>query len=179
MKILITGASGRVAKYVIEDQERDHELLLVSRRYPSEGPNGARTDAPFVHANLICPDECQRVVAEVDAVAHIGAIGHPTDDTFRNNTLSTYYLAEAMRQEGVRLMIFALSNCALRLGWCWGEQLLACRRAEPSDPVRHMDGFWCLVEMCDAAQAFRKALEQPLPETPHYFGYEPQYCRRE
>jgi nucleoside-diphosphate-sugar epimerase len=226
VKILITGASGRVAKYVIEDLERDHELLLVSRRHPSEGSNGTRTDAPFVRADLTSPDECRRVVAGVDAVAHIGAIGHPTDDTFRNNTLSTYYLAEAMRQEGVRLMVFASSNCALghcfrtsghpfeaqylpfdeqhpsaieenyglskkageltlesytrahgltccalRLGWCWGEQLLAWRRAEPFDPARHMGGFWCYVDMRDAAQAFRKALEQPLPATPHYSSY--------
>jgi nucleoside-diphosphate-sugar epimerase len=226
MKILVTGASGRVAKAVIEDMQRDHELLLVSRRHPSEGPNGTRTDAPFVRADLTSLEECRRVVAGVDAVAHIGAIGHPTDDTFRNNTLSTYYLAEAMRQEGVRLMVFASSNCALghcfrtsghpfearyfpfdeqhpsvieenyglskktgeltlesytrshgiscyalRLGWCWNEQQVARRREEPFDPARGAGGFWCYVDMRDAAQAFRRALEQPLGETPRYGNY--------
>jgi nucleoside-diphosphate-sugar epimerase len=80
-------------------------------------PNGARTSAPFTRADLTSLDECRRVVAGVDAVAHIGAIGHPTDDTFRNNSLSTYYMAEAMHQEGVKRMVFASSNCAL--GHCF------------------------------------------------------------
>ena len=77
---------------MIEDLERDQELLLVSRRHPSERSNGTRTDAPFVCADLTSPDECRRVVEGVDAVTHIGATGHLTDDTFCNNTLSTYYL---------------------------------------------------------------------------------------
>jgi nucleoside-diphosphate-sugar epimerase len=226
MKILVTGASGRVAKYVIEDMQRDHELLLVSRRHPSEGPNGTRTDAAFTRADLTSLDACRRVVAGMDAVAHIGAIGHPTDDTFRNNTISTYYMAEAMRQEGVRHMVFASSNCALghcfrtsghpfeaqyfpfdeqhpsvleenyglskkageltlesytrahgitcyalRLGWCWGDDLIARRRNEPFDPAQHTGGFWCYVDMRDAAQAFRKALERSPGEQAHYGHY--------
>jgi nucleoside-diphosphate-sugar epimerase len=226
MKILVTGASGRVAKAVIEDMQRDHELLLVSRRHPSEGPNGTRTDAPFVRADLTSLEECRRVVAGVDVVAHIGAIGHPTDDTFRNNALSTYYVAEAMRLEGVRKMVFASSNCALghcfrtsghpfeaqyfpfdeqhpsvieenyglskktgeltlesytrahgiscyamRLGWCWSERELAWRRENPFDPAKHAGGFWCYVDMRDAAQAFRRAIELPAPEAPHYGNY--------
>jgi nucleoside-diphosphate-sugar epimerase len=226
MKILITGASGRVAKYVIEDLQKDHELLLVSRRHPNEGPNGTRTDSPFVRADMTNLDDCRRVLAGIDAVVHIGAIGHPTDDTFRNNSLSTYYLAEAMRQEGVRLMVFASSNCALghcfrtsghpfevqyfpfdeqhpsvieenyglskktgeltlesytrshgincysiRLGWCWNDELIRRRRTDPFDPARHIGGFWCYVDMRDAAQAFRKALENPLPDRPHYGNY--------
>jgi hypothetical protein len=50
---------------VIEDLERDYELLLALPCHPSDISNGTWTD-----------------------------------DTFRNNTLSTYYLVEAMCQEG-------------------------------------------------------------------------------
>jgi nucleoside-diphosphate-sugar epimerase len=226
MKIVVTGASGRVAKAVIEDLQGDHELLLVSRRHPSEGPNGTRTNAPFVSADLTTLDACRRVVQGADAVAHIGAIGHPTEDTFRNNALSTYYMAEAMRQEGVKRMVFASSNCALghcfrtsghpfeaqffpfteqhpsvieenyglskktneltleaytrsnglycyalRLGWCWDEQLMQRRRTQPFDPAQHVGGFWCYVDMRDTAQAFRKALECSLPAEPHFGAY--------
>jgi UDP-glucose 4-epimerase len=115
MKVLITGASGHVSKYVIEDLQRDHELVLLSRRHPSEldPARSARTDAPFVRGDLNAPEDCRRAVEGVDVVVHIGANNWLGPDTFRNNTVGTYNLLEAMRQAGVRRMVFASSNCAL------------------------------------------------------------------
>jgi nucleoside-diphosphate-sugar epimerase len=113
MKLLITGASGHVAKYVIEDLQRDHELVLFSRRHPSEGGYGTRTDAAFVRGDLGTPEDCVRVVDGVDAVIHIGANNWIGPDTFRNNTVGTYNLLEAMRGAGIKRMVFASSNCAL------------------------------------------------------------------
>ena len=113
MNVLVTGASGHVAKFVIEDLQRDHELVLLSRRHPSEGGHGLRSDAPFVRGDLAAPDDCARAVQGVDAVVHIGANPWLGPDTFRNNTVGTYNLLEAMRAAGVRRMVFASSNCAL------------------------------------------------------------------
>ncbi|MBC8077137.1 MAG: NAD(P)-dependent oxidoreductase, partial [Chloroflexales bacterium] len=210
----------------IEDLERDHELLLTSRRHPADGPHRTRTAAPYAPADLTSLDDCRRIVAGVDAVAHIGAIGHPTPDTYRTNTLSTYYLLEAMREAGVRHMVYASSNCALghcfrtsghvfearyfpfdeqhpsaleenyglskkaselsleaytraygfvcyalRLNWCWGERELALRSQQPFDAARHTGGFWAYVDMRDVAQAFRRALERPIPAEGHYGSY--------
>jgi nucleoside-diphosphate-sugar epimerase len=117
MRVLITGASGYVAKYVIEDLEGDHELVLLSRRHPSEGRFGTQTKAPFIRGDLTSMEDCRRAVEGVDAVAHIGAIGHPTPETFGNNSVSTYNLLEAAREAGIGRFIFASSNCAL--GHCF------------------------------------------------------------
>jgi len=113
MRILVTGASGYVPKFVIEDLEPDHELVLLSRRHPSEGPHGVRTAAPFMRGDLTVLDDCRRAVEGVDAIAHIGANNWISPDTFRNNTLGTYCLLEAAREAGVRRVVFASSNCAL------------------------------------------------------------------
>ena len=113
MNLLVTGASGAVAQSVIADLAQDHRLVLCSRRHPSAVGHTVPAGATFLHADLTNSEDCQRVVAGVDAVVHIGANSWHGPDTFRTNTLSTYYLLEAMRQAGIRRMVFASSNCAL------------------------------------------------------------------
>lgn len=113
MKVLITGAAGHVTKYVIEDLQQDHDLTLVGRRHPSEVRPELQTKAAFLCGDLTIPDDCKRAVDGADAIVHIGANNWLSPDTFRNNTLSTYYLLEAARETGIKRMVFASSNCAL------------------------------------------------------------------
>lgn len=117
MRILVTGASGYVASFVIEELERNHELTLFGRRHPSEGPHGMETNAAFIRGDLTHLDDCRRAVSGVEAIAHIGGINVPSDATFRVNALGTYYLMEAAREVGVRRVVLASSNCAL--GHCF------------------------------------------------------------
>ena len=48
MKVLITGASGRLAGYVIRELADQHELVLTSRRKPAE----EFSDLPWVQGDL-------------------------------------------------------------------------------------------------------------------------------
>ncbi|HMP42566.1 MAG TPA: NAD(P)-dependent oxidoreductase [Roseiflexaceae bacterium] len=138
MHVLITGASGYVSKYVIADLEHDHRLRLFSRRAPADGGHATQTQAAFVRGDLTTLDNCLRAAEGVDAIVHIGANNWISADTFRNNTLGTYYLLEAAREHGIRRIVFASSNCAL--GHCarpagvpFEPQYLPIDEAHPGD----------------------------------------------
>jgi len=129
MNVLITGASGRLGEYVIRDLQDDYELVLFSRRQPPEEFG----DLPWIEGDLNSFADCQRAVAGVDAVQHLGAqpwpVDHPNmrdraaeqgipfDATFKTNMLGTYYLMQAAVEEGVQTVVMAGSNCALGHGF--------------------------------------------------------------
>lgn len=129
MKVLITGASGRLAPYVIRELEDRHELVLTSRRRPSE----EFSNLDWVSADLTSIGDCRTAAEGIDAIQHLGAQSWPTDHpkhrdkaqragipfdtTFETNMLGTYYLMQAAVEAGVSLVVMAGSNCALGHGY--------------------------------------------------------------
>ncbi len=129
MKVLITGASGRLAKYVVRELERDHELILTSRRKPPEELSRFK----WIQGDLTNFDDCRRAVEGVEAIQHLGAqpwpVDHPAeranaaergipfDATFKTNMLGTYYLMQSAVEFGVKIVVMAGSNCALGHGY--------------------------------------------------------------
>jgi len=129
MKVLITGASGRLAGYVIRELADQHELVLTSRRKPDE----EFSDLPWVQGDLTNFEVCQRMMDGVEAIQHLGAqpwpVDHPSsrekaeeqgipfDATFKTNMLGTYYLMQAAVQAKVKTVVMAGSNCALGHGY--------------------------------------------------------------
>ena len=129
MKVLITGANGKLATYVIRALAGTHDLVLFSRRQPS----AEFAQYPWIQGDLTDFAACQRAVEGVDAIQHIGAQpwpvdhpnmreraaeqGYPFDATFKTNMLGTYYLMQAAVAAGVKTVVMAGSNCALGHGF--------------------------------------------------------------
>ena len=119
MKILITGASGRLGEFVIRELASEHALVLMSRRTPP----AEFSHLPFIQGDLNNFEDCQRAVEDVDAIQHLGAHnrdplttqiyagraaearGIRFDATFKTNMLGTYYLMQAaqLNQMSTRL----------------------------------------------------------------------------
>lgn len=129
MRVLVTGASGKLGAYVIRQLAEEHELALMSRSRPA--PEFAQLS--WIKGDLTVWEDCQQAVAGVDAIQHIGAQPWPTDHpamhrrveeenlpfdtTFRSNMLGTYYLMQAAVEAGVTTVVMAGSNCALGHGF--------------------------------------------------------------
>ena len=129
MKVLITGANGKLGAYVIRSLAADHELVLFSRKQPA----AEFAHYPWIQGDLTDYEACKRAVEGVDAIQHIGAqpwpVDHPPlraraeeqgyafDATFKTNMLGNYYLMQAAVEAGVKTVVMAGSNCALGHGF--------------------------------------------------------------
>ncbi|MCZ6678875.1 MAG: hypothetical protein O7E52_16710, partial [Candidatus Poribacteria bacterium] len=103
MKVLVTGASGRLAGFVIRELAEAHDIVLTSRGEPPP----EFSDLPWIPGDLKNFADCERVVHEVEAIQHLGAQPYPADHpdlrsrteaqgvpfdaTFKTNMLGTYY----------------------------------------------------------------------------------------
>lgn len=131
MKVLVTGSSGRLGPYVVEELEKaGHEVTLFSRRPPQP----ALSHLPWIQGDITNFEDCLRAVAGgFDAIQHLAAQPSPTDHpalramaeerglpfdtTMRSNIMGTYYLLQAAVSKAIRIFVMTGSNCALGHGY--------------------------------------------------------------
>lgn len=124
MKVVVTGGSGRVGRFTVEE--------LIAGGHTVCSLDWKRSEA--------LPGECMQIQADLgdagevydgmarfrpEAVCHIAANPSPSDasrqGTFANNVLSTYNVFQAAGDFGVHRLIYAGSEMAT--GWLTTEEL--------------------------------------------------------
>jgi nucleoside-diphosphate-sugar epimerase len=131
MKVLVTGSSGRLAPFVIDDlMAHGHEVVLFSRKPVLE----KYTHLPLVLGDINNFADCEKAMAHgIEAVQHLAAQANPVDHpaerkssaeqgipfdaTMRSNIMGLYYLLQAALQKDVETFVMTGSNCALGHGY--------------------------------------------------------------
>ncbi|MHB1456422.1 MAG: NAD-dependent epimerase/dehydratase family protein [Armatimonadota bacterium] len=115
MKVLVTGGSGNVGGYVLDELVGKHEITVLDTKASLKHP-----DLPFININLMDASETLNAVKGFDAVVHLAAIPNPSKDpvdrVLHVNTLSTYNLMEAVRLNGIPRVVYASSESASGFG---------------------------------------------------------------
>jgi uronate dehydrogenase len=146
-QVLITGASGTIGGDLRELLAGRYQLRLQER--PGGRPvEPARPGETIVQAEIADLAAMRAAVRGVDAVVHLAASASgqtPWDTVLHNNIIGMYTTLEAMRQEGVRRMVFASTNHVT------GYYELTGRPCYPDMPVRP-DSYY------GASKAFGEAL---------------------
>lgn len=113
MKVLITGASGRVGSAIRPHLRRDFELRLTDLAQPAEPPAGGEE---LVLGDLADPAFVAELVAGVDAVLHLACV-HGLGLTFEGsldaNYRGTLNLLAAAVEAGVDRFVYASSHHVL------------------------------------------------------------------
>lgn len=108
-RVLITGAAGRLGNVLREGLRGVYPAVRLSdRRDLGEALPGEEIRP----CRLERFDEVFEIMADVDAVVHLGAKLGPDDwdDVLRTNIVGTYNVFEAARRRGVRRVVFASSH---------------------------------------------------------------------
>lgn len=111
MRILVTGSTGRIGRYVVQDLvNAGHEVLGVDIVPPTEPTPGR-----FLQVDLTASGEVYQALAqaEAEAVVHLGAWANagivPDPRTYGDNVRATFNLFQACADMGVKRVVSASS----------------------------------------------------------------------
>ena len=138
VKLLVTGGSGLVGRYVVEELSREHAVNVIDLKAPE------RKSISFVEADVLDLPKLKQIVRGYDAVVHLAGIPHPLEEpaekVFRVNTLGTFNVLEACVSGGVGTLVFMSSESTLGFAFSTTRLIPAYfpidedHRLRPQDP---------------------------------------------
>ena len=112
MKILVTGATGFLGKYVIEEL-LDHDYSIVAfGRNEKVGKALESERVQFVKGDLSSIEELRQAFQEIDAVVHAGALSTawgPWKDFYQANVIGTQNVLDLSREYAVKRLVYVSS----------------------------------------------------------------------
>jgi nucleoside-diphosphate-sugar epimerase len=121
MKIVVTGGSGKVGRYLLKELlAANHQVTIVDQVPPADA-QGVR----WIRANLLDLGDVVGAVSGADVVVHLAAYPIPYREIpdhvlFSNNVISMYNVHEAAYRLGIRRVVSASSGAIV--GWAYGER---------------------------------------------------------
>jgi len=174
-KVLCTGGSGRLGRYVTEDL-RGRCALTVLDVKPSQAPG-----VQYVNASITDFAALKNAFQGQDAIVHLAAIPNPRtappDVTFNTNVQGTWNVLQAAEEAGVRRVIVASSDAALGLHYNppgYGPQYLPIDESHPLRPIEFYSLSKEVTETICRSYANRGKLEV-LAIRPTHIVFPPEY----
>ncbi len=139
MNVLITGGSGLVGRYVVDELAKSYSVEVLDLQ-PLH-----RADVVCHQVDLLDLPAVKRVVRGYDAIVHLAGIPHPltepADKVFRVNTLGTFHLLEAAAENGIRKFIFISSESTLGFAFATTRMWPEYVPIDEQHPLRPQDPY--------------------------------------
>ena len=174
-KILVTGGSGRLGRYVVDRLKSNNQMTVLDTRDP-EVP-----DVDFLHGDILDLQLLTTAFQGVDAVVHLAAIPNPRtsspDVCFEVNVQGTWRVLQAAEAAGVKRVVVASSDSATGLHFNpenWAPQYLPVDENHPGRPSEVYSLTKEITESICRCFAARGKVEV-IAIRPGHIVFEPEY----
>ena len=110
--VLVTGATGFLGKYVIEELAEHGYQVRAFGRNSKVGRSLENSSVSFFQGDLTKAEDVLAAFKGMDLVVHAGALSTvwgPWEDFYQANVLGTKYVLEACRQTGTQRLVYVSS----------------------------------------------------------------------
>ena len=111
-KVLVTGATGFLGKYVVKELVEHGYQVRAFGRNSKVGRSLENTSVSFFQGDLTKADDVLEACKGMDMVVHAGALSTvwgPWEDFYQANVLGTKYVLEACRKTGIQRLVYVSS----------------------------------------------------------------------
>jgi nucleoside-diphosphate-sugar epimerase len=147
MKILVTGGSGLVGKYVVDElTEHKHSVAVLDLKPPAQKVQFHNVDVLDLHAVIAAMDG-------YDVVVHMAGIPHPLNDpaekVFNINVNGTFNVLEAAAQKGIKKVVFTSSESTLGFAFMKNPMSPQYVPIDERHPLRPQDPYGLSKVICE------------------------------
>ena len=111
-KVLVTGATGFLGKYVVEELVDHGYQVRAFGRNRAIGQSLVNASVTFIQGDLTNQEDLTKACQEMDMVVHAGALSTvwgPWEDFYQTNVLGTKYVLEACREAKIERLVYVSS----------------------------------------------------------------------
>ena len=111
-KVLVTGATGFLGKYVVEELVEHGYQVRAFGRNRTIGQSLVSASVTFIQGDLTNQEDLTKACQEMDMVVHAGALSTvwgPWEDFYQTNVLGTKYVLEACREAKIERLVYVSS----------------------------------------------------------------------
>ena len=111
-KVLVTGATGFLGKYVVEELVEHGYQVRAFGRNSKIGRSLENTSVSFFQGDLTNAEDVSEACKGMNLVVHAGALSTvwgPWEDFYQANVLGTKYVLEACRQTDIQRLVYVSS----------------------------------------------------------------------
>lgn len=131
-RVIVTGGSGRLGRYVVAALSEDHEVTVFDKN-----PTDAK--CRYIEGDILNPASISAALADQDAVIHLAALDadiDATDDEFiKTNVEGTWNLFQCVRETGIGKVVHCSSVAAMNISMENPPQYLPVDTNHPVDPT--------------------------------------------
>lgn len=140
MNILVTGGSGNVGKYIVDELLQHGHSVGVLDLHPPKQKN-----VSFHKTDMLFLSDVEREMKGYDVVVHTAAIPHPLNDpaerVFSVNVNGTFNVLESASRNGIKKVVFTSSESTLGFAFMVNRMVPEYIPIDERHPLRPQDPY--------------------------------------